>query len=414
MDVTQQDGAGGTEAQSGNADPGRAAPGTDPVHAPVEARIDVEKQDERDGGANAAAFSGRLIEAVMGFAETASVALGARLGWYRALADAGGRGLTADGLAERSGTAPRYAKEWLEQQAVAGLLEMVHEGTDPGGEATAGGGHHFRMPPGAARALTDEDSLEYLAPMVRMLMAGVMHFPDLLQAYRTGGGVAWAQIGDEARESQADGNRPWFEQELAPALAGVEGLHAILSRPGARIADIGCGFGWSTLALADAYPGATVTGIDIDDPSIVQARENARQRGLSDKVDFRVVDAATLDALGPCDAVFIFEALHDMPFPVEVLTAIRGTTRPDGAVVVMDEGVADTFAPNGDELERLMYAYSLFICLPDSLSTPGSVGTGTVMRPATLGRYARAAGFSRVETLPIEGFSVFRFYRLHP
>ena len=103
-----------------------------------------------------------------------------------------------------------------------------------------------------------------------------------------------------------------------------------------------------------------------------------------------------------------------MPFPVQVLAAVRHLVKPDGVVVVMDEAVADTFAPVGDVLERLMYAYSLFICLPDSLATPDSAGTGTLMRQPVLEKYARMAGFSRVERMPIEDFSVFRFYRLYP
>ena len=114
------------------------------------------------------------------------------------------------------------------------------------------------------------------------------------------------------------------------------------------------------------------------------------------------------------DAAFVFEALHDMPNPVEVLGALRRVVRDDGAVVIMDEAVAERFAPDGDDVERVMYGDSLLVCLPDSLSTPGSVGTGTVMRPSTLEGYARSAGFASAEVLPIEGFAAFRFTRLHP
>ncbi|HEU0181734.1 MAG TPA: SAM-dependent methyltransferase, partial [Agromyces mariniharenae] len=106
------------------------------------------------------------------------------------------------------------------------------------------------------------------------------------------------------------------------------------------------------------------------------------------------------------------EALHDMPRPVDVLDAMRRAVRDDGAVVIMDEAVASAFAPDGDDVERLMYGYSILMCLPDSLATPGSVGTGTVMRQATLERYATEAGFSRIEELPIEDFAMFRFTRL--
>ncbi|MHA7303865.1 class I SAM-dependent methyltransferase [Arthrobacter sp. TMN-49] len=360
------------------------------------------------GVGDSTAYADRVVAAALGFAEMASIALGERLGWYRALAAAGSGGLTPQDLARHTKTQPRYAKEWLEQQATAGLLTAVLDA-----ETLSGPSYRFALPPGAAAVLVDEDSLEYLAPMGRMLVAGVAHFPELLQAYTSGGGVAWSALGDAARESQAEINKPWFDQRLGAALALSAEVHAVLSRPGARILDLGAGFGWSTLALADAYPDATVVGVDIDEPSIRRARAHARDHGAAQRVSFALADAGDLAALGSCDAVFIFEALHDMPFPVRVLSAIRSIVKPDGVVVVMDEAVADTFVPEGDELERLMYGYSLLICLPDSLSTPGSVGTGTLMRQVTLEHYAAQAGFSRVERLPVEDFSVFRFYRLH-
>ena len=372
-----------------------------------------------------AAYSDRVVAAVLGYAELASIVLGDGLGWYAALAEAGGAGLTPSELAAGTGTQERYAREWLEQQSVAGFVEVVQ---DAGTAQDAG--PRFILPPGAAEVLLQPDSLTTLMPMVRMLRAGVAQLPELVQAFRHGGGVGWAEIGSEARESQAAGNKPWFDQRLGTALASVPEIHEVLSRQGARITDLGAGFGWSTLALANAYPGAAVVGIDIDEPSIEQARKNARRRGLEGRATFRLADAADADAdadadsavaadaadagaPGSQDAVFIFEALHDMPFPVQVLAAVRAMVKSDGVVVVMDEAVADAFGPAGDELERLMYAYSLFICLPDSLSIPGSAGTGTVMRQSVLERYAAGAGYSAVERLPIEGFSAFRFYRLH-
>ncbi|SED98147.1 Methyltransferase domain-containing protein [Arthrobacter alpinus] len=370
----------------------------------------MDAAEDRPAGGGPA-FLGKVVVAATGFAELASIAMGDKLGWYRALNDAGSAGLSSDELAENTATNPRYVQEWLEQQAVAGLLTASRQSEDDAPEEP-GGSFRFNLPPGAAAALVDDDSLDNLAPMVRMLMAGLANFPELLAAYRNGGGVPWSVVGDEARDSQARGNKAWFETRLGTALAGVGDVHAILARAGARILDLGAGYGWSTLALAKAYPGAVVVGIDIDEPSIVRARDHARERGMAGQVSFEHADAAGWQSPDSADAVFIFEALHDMPFPVSVLQSIRRMVKPDGVVVVMDEAVADSFDPPGDELERLMYAYSLLICLPDSLSTPGSVGTGTVMRPSTLERYAMEAGFSRVAKLPIEDFSFFRFYRL--
>ena len=260
--------------------------------------------------------------------------------------------------------------------------------------------------------LTNEQSLNYLGALPRMFASTGAHLEELLEAYRTGGGVSWAQLGADARESQAAINRPWFERELGPALATVPDLHEVLSRTGARIADIGCGEGWSSIALARAYPEATVTGIDVDQPSVEAAKANAVAEGLQDRVEFRLADGAELAGPQAFDAAFLFEALHDMPAPVEVLAAVREAVRPDGAVVIMDEAVAEEFTAPGDAVERAMYGYSTLICLPDGRSTTPSAATGTVMRLGVLSEYARRAGFAATEVLPISGFAFFRFYRL--
>jgi predicted O-methyltransferase YrrM len=341
-------------------------------------------------------FADRLFRSALGTVEVLSIYLGDRLGWYRALAEGGPA--TADELVARAGGAPRYAKEWLEQQASYGILTVADDGK-------------FALPDAAAEVLTDTESLNYLAPLARMLSAAAMQLPALLEAYRTGGGVGWAQFGADMRESQADMNRPWFEHALPGALAGVADLDEVLRRPGTRIADVGTGAGWSTIALARAYPEAKVEGFDIDPPSIDLAEANARAAGMAGKVGFHVTDAAGLSDRA-FDAAFAFECIHDMPYPVEVLSAIRAAVRPGGPVVVMDEAVNDAFAAPGDDTEKLMYGFSTLVCLPDGLAHRDSVGTGTVMRLETLRGYARAAGFADVEVLPIEDFGFWRFYRL--
>ena len=343
----------------------------------------------------------RLLGSLLGFVDVLAIHLGDRLGWYRSLASDGPA--TAPQLAARTDTHPRYAREWLEQQAVAGLLEVTG---DAGADERV-----FAIDDAHAEVLTDASSLAYLAPIARMFGAVGPTLPQLIEAYRTGGGVSWEQLGADARESQADANRPWYDQQLAGALAGVPEVHDRLSAPGARVLDVGCGGGWSTIALARAYPDAVLEGVDIDTESVTMARANAVGSGLSERASFRCADAATLPEAS-YDVAFAFECVHDMPRPVEVLAAARRALRPGGVMVVMDEAVADAFAPNGDELERIMYGFSLFVCLPDSMSTPGSVGTGTVMRASTLERYGLEAGFASVTPLPIEEFGFWRFYLL--
>ncbi len=359
-----------------------------------------------DGGAvpepapTADDLAGRLFEAALGSIDLLSVHLGDRLGLYRAVAALGEP--TVGEVAGKAGVHERYAREWLEQQAVTGLLVALG----------AGDQRRFRLPEASREVLLDPTSLNYLAPLARMLAASAAKLPDLLEAYRTGGGVSWDDLGPDARESQADLNRPWFEHRLADALASAPGLDAVLSRPGARIADLGCGGGWSSVALARAYPGATVDGYDVDEPSVALATGNADSAGVGDRTTFRRVDVSGSDVGEGYDAVFAFECVHDLSAPVEFLATARRATAPDGITIVMDEAVAPEFTAPGDDLERMMYGFSLLICLPDGMSQQPSAGTGTVMREGTLREYARAAGFADVEVLPIEDFGFFRFYRL--
>jgi hypothetical protein len=163
--------------------------------------------------------------------------------------------------------------------------------------------------------------------------------------------------------------------------------------------------------MARAYPNVHVDGYDLDEASIELARANAAATEVADRVSFHVRDAGDPELAGSYQLVTVFEALHDMSQPVEALRALRGLVADDGAVIVMDERVADTFTAPGDEVERLMYTYSVLCCLPVGLADTPSAGTGTVMRADTMRRYASEAGFADVEVLPIE-HEVFRFYRL--
>jgi 2-polyprenyl-3-methyl-5-hydroxy-6-metoxy-1,4-benzoquinol methylase len=346
-------------------------------------------------------FAQRLLDAILGAQFVQAAYLGERLGYYRTLAAAGP--LTSPELADRTGTAERYAREWLEHQAVAGVLTV----DDP---AAAPDDRRFELPAGPAEALTDPVSPAHVLPLARMVGGIGKHLDDLVGAYRSGGGVSWAELGEDAREGQGGANRPLFLGALAREyLPSVPDIAAVLDS-GGRIADVGCGVGWSAIGIARAHPSVTVDGYDVDAPSIEAARANAAEAGVADRVHFSNDDVATVT--GRYGLVTAFECIHDMADPVPVLAAMRRLAEPDGVVLVMDENVAETFTAPGDDVERLMYGWSITCCLPDGLATPGSVGTGTVMRPDTLRRYATEAGFTAVEILPVQD-DFFRFYRLH-
>jgi SAM-dependent methyltransferase len=349
------------------------------------------------------ALATRLFETVLAVLDARAVDLGDRLGYYRALAEHGPA--TSPELAARTGTAERYVREWLEQQAVTGILTAADDPDRPD-DALA---RRFALPPGHVGPLTDVLSTAHVVPLVRFVVAAGRQVDALAQAHRTGGGVSWAQHGPDVREAQAAANRPLFLGALGREhLPSIPDVDAVLRR-GGRVADVGCGFGWSSIGIALAYPAATVDGFDLDEPSVEAARRNAAEAGVADRVHFSVTDAATVD--GTYDVVTAFECIHDLPDPVSVLAAMRRLAGDSGTVLVMDERVAERFTAPGDEVERLMYGYSLTCCLADGLSTRPSAGTGTVMRPSTLRRYAREAGFADAEVLDV-GDDFFRFYRL--
>jgi SAM-dependent methyltransferase len=262
--------------------------------------------------------------------------------------------------------------------------------------------------------LADELSPNHVLPLARFVGGLGKHLDAMVAAYRGGHGISWADLGDDPREAQGAANRPMFLGALGSEyLPLVPDVHAAL-QAGGRVADIGCGLGWSAIGIARAYPRASVDGFDVDAPSVDAARRNAAEAGVDNRVRFFHADAAqagTVAGPEPYDLVIACECIHDLSDPVSVLAAMRALAGDRGTVVVMDERVAEEFTAPGDEVERLMYGWSITCCLADGLSQPGGVGTGTVMRPATLEAYARDAGFAGLEVLPIED-DFFRFYRL--
>ena len=345
---------------------------------------------------------GRLFEALLGSLELATVHLGSELGLYAALEVA----CTPAELAGKTDIDTRYAREWLEQQAIGGLVDVAEEG-----DAET---RRYVINPGQCAVLRDSDSPVYAASMALLLGGVAAVLPRLPEAFRTGSGISFGEYGDDVRLGQGLFNRGAFlgqlAQEWIPAMPEVAQL---LAGGNATAVDLGSGVGWSSIALAEAFPGLSVLGVDNDDASVMDARANAAEAGLDDRVRFEVIDADAGLGEAAYDVAFFFEALHDMAHPVEALAAARRALRPGGRVVVMDERAEEQFAPGGSEIERLLAASSVLHCLPVGMSQPGSAATGAMFRPDTMRRYAADAGYAGVEVVPIE-HDLFRFYLLTP
>jgi 2-polyprenyl-3-methyl-5-hydroxy-6-metoxy-1,4-benzoquinol methylase len=351
----------------------------------------------------AEALAERLFHDVVGALELFTVYLGERLGLYRAL--------QADGpansheLAGRTGTTERYVREWLEHHAASGLLEVDDPAADPSDR-------RYTLPPAHVPVLADSDDLRYRAfSGVEIVRAG-RWLPQLVEAFRTGGAppaLPWEP------EGRAEYNRATFLNLLGKQwLPAVTDVHQRLRKdPPARVADLACGAGWSSIAMARAYPLVRVDGFDLDPDVVAAARRNAEQAGVSGRVTFAVSDASGPGVSGRFDLVTIFEGLHDMSRPADALRAARGMLVPSGSVLIAEERVEDEFTAPASDLERYHYGWSVISCLPAVMGDPRTAATGAVLRPATLRSLAGQAGFGSVEVLPLET-QTWRFYRLTP
>jgi SAM-dependent methyltransferase len=335
--------------------------------------------------------------------EVASIHVGGRLGFYRALAEDGPA--TPAELASRTATAERYVREWLEQQAVAGFLAVENT------EAEAGE-RRYSLPPEHRPVFVDELDLHYLVGFAQCAIGMLRPIDALLDAYRSGGGVPYEAYGPDLVAGIAAGNRPQFHNLLAGWFGEIQEVDARLRvEPAARVADVGCGVGWSSIAIAHAYPNAIVDAIDIDTESVEAARSNVAAAGLTERVHPRTHDASRSDLGGRYDLITVFEALHDMNHPVDALRSFRASLTDGGCVVIADERVADRFTAPGDEIERLDYGFSILHCVPVANLDEDSAATGTVIRSDTVRAYATEAGFGRVDILPID-HDLWRFYLL--
>ena len=346
---------------------------------------------------------GRLFMEGVGTAHLFSVYLGVKLGLFKALAEGGSQ--TAAQLAKATGLDAWYVREWLQAETIAGLVTADSTDVDT---AT------FTAAEGVIETLVEETSPAYLGGLTLVVSAVGRILPDLVEAFRTGEGVPYTRYGPEGIEAQAAMNRPAFVNELAaswlPAIPDVLARLQDTKNP-AHVADVGCGVGWASIELAKAFPDIRVDGYDADEDSISQARRNAAEAGVNDRVTFEVVDAKT-GGYGDnrYDLILFFECVHDMGRPVEALAQAKAARADGGTVIVMDENVGETIQV-GDPTELFMASASVLWCLPQSRVEPDCQAPGTVMRPDTFGDIARKAGWSGFEILPIE-HPFWRFYRL--
>ena len=349
--------------------------------------------------ARAEALNGRIFTEIVGGLGLFAVYLGHRLGLFKELEKNGP--VTVSQLARRMKLSERYVREWLLAVATSEYVE-----TDAKGEK-------FHLPEEHAAVLADEDSPFFMGAFPGVLQGVAIAIDPLIEAFKSGGGVRYEDYGKHLREGVALTNRPMFQhdytQKWIPAMPDVE----TKLRQGARVADVGCGVGWSSVFLAKYFEKAKIDGIDADDKSIAEARRIAARHGVADRVHFHVNTIEEFNIETPYDLVTAFECLHDLPYPVQALSRMREMANPGGTVFIADEAAGEGFSENKNLMGRFCYNVSVLHCLPQAMVYPRAAGTGTAISENTVRTYAHKAGYSDVSVLEIEN-PFFRFYKLTP
>jgi len=344
-------------------------------------------------------FQERLFTELNSGMSILNLQLGHRLGLFQAL---NGSGPTDSAtLAERTGYSERYLREWLECMAVGGYLDYDLATTT------------FSLPPEHSEVLTNPDSGWSAVGVLGWLSSFGNLMPQLIQAFKSGNGVPYDDYGLDMVTAQGMSTRPMFVNDYVsswiPTMPDIESK----LEQGGKVADVGCGVGWSSIALAKGFPNVEIDAIDPDDLSIEEAKRIAKEEGVSEQINFHVSTVEEADVEGPYHLVTAFECIHDMPYPVQALKRMRDLADADGAVLIADEAVEDKLEDNMNFMGHFFYNFSVLHCLPQAMGFPDSAATGTVIRPSVLRGYADAAGYKDVEILPIEN-PQFRFYRLIP
>ena len=325
-------------------------------------------------------FVFRAVDEVGATLNAALVVLGDKLGLYRALAGAGP--LAPAELAERTGTAERYVREWLNAQAAGGFVEY-----DPDSG-------RYTLPPEQAVALTDPASPAYLPGFFQIAVGSVLDSPKIAEAARTGAGFGWHEHVHDVHEGCERFFRPGYNANLITSwLPALDGVVAKLER-GALVADVGCGHGASTILMAQAYPNSAFVGSDYHQGSIETARQRAQQAGVADRVRFEAAPAAAYGGTD-YDLVTMFDCLHDMGDPAGAARHVRGTLKPDGTWMIVEPRAGDRVEENLNPVGRAYYAFSTLLCTPASLSQNVGLALGAQAGEARIGDVVTAGGFTQ-------------------
>jgi SAM-dependent methyltransferase len=332
-------------------------------------------------GAKLEAFVFRAVDEIGATLNAALVVMGDKLGLYRALAGAGP--LTPDELANRTGTAERYVREWLNNQAAGGYVEY-----DP-----ASG--RYTLPPEQAMALTDENSPAYIPGFFQIAIGSVLDSPRITEAVKSGEGIGWHDHVHDVHEGCERFFRPGYNANLLTSwLPALDGVVEKLER-GARVADVGCGHGASTILMAKAFPNSQFVGSDYHDGSIETARQRAEEAGVADRASFEVAPAAGYSGQG-YDLVTMFDCLHDMGDPAGAARHVRETLAPDGTWMIVEPAAGDRVEDNLNPVGRAYYGFSTLLCTPASLSQEVGLALGAQAGEARLTEVLHEGGFSRV------------------
>ena len=325
-------------------------------------------------------FVFRAVDEVGATLNAALVVMGDRLGLYRALAGAGA--LTPAELAARTGTAERYVREWLNAQAAGGYVDY-----HPAKGA-------YSLPPEQAVAFCDADSPAYLPGLFQNALGSVLDSPRVTDAVRTGAGVGWHEHNHHVHDGCERFFRPGYNANLVTSwLPALDGIVERLQR-GARVADVGCGHGVSTILMAQAFPASTFSGSDYHTESIQTARRRAEDAGVTDRVRFEIEPAAAYTGTG-YHLVTMFDCLHDMGDPVGAARHVLGTLAPDGTWMIVEPAAGDRVEDNLNPIGRAYYGFSTLLCTPASLSQDVGLALGAQAGEARLREVVTAGGFTR-------------------